>query len=154
MRWHYLVIALSIGLLASGSDGCSAEQAREPEAEKEVTTEYMLATLNAGRWIAAADITIARFRSLLDQLSAKFVEDRQQIADMAVMARKLLREDNGIDESLLNIMEGLNTVFYSDLKNQTFAEYSAAYGALRSSGQTHDEVIERLKAAAATIRLH
>ena len=110
----------------------------------EESLEYKLASIDAGRRVAPNDLTVARFRSLLDQLSSKYSEDRQQIADMTVVARDSLRED-GVEESLLNIMEGMNQLFHTraDLR---YAEFSAAYMTLRASGQNHSQALSALRA--------
>lgn len=107
--------------------------------------EYKLAVINAGGYVPKDHITVARFRSLLRQLSKTYVENRQQIADMTVMAQKMLRKE-GIEESLLNIMEGMNQLFSTPIENQKYAEYSAAYVTLREKGQSHLQAIQGLKA--------
>ena len=107
--------------------------------------EYKLATINAGSYVSTDHITVARFRSLLSQLSTTYVENKQQIADMTVKAQQLLL-NNGVNESLLNMMEGMNHLFQMRVENQKFAEYIAAYVALRSEGQSHSETVLGLKA--------
>jgi uncharacterized protein YjgD (DUF1641 family) len=106
--------------------------------------EYMLASLDAGRRVRKDDITVARFRSLLQQLSDKYVENQQQVADMTVKAREMLKKA-GIAESLLNIMEGMNQLFYSKAKNMQYAEYAAAYCTLREKGQSHSDAVAGLR---------
>jgi len=81
----------------------------------------------------------------LDQLSSTYVENKQQIADMSVTAQEMLEKD-GIEESLLNIMEGLNQLFATRIENQKYAEYAAAYVTLRSKGQSHSQAIRGLQA--------
>ena len=107
--------------------------------------EYKLATINADGYVSKDHIIVARFRSLLNQLSATFVEDKQQIADMSVTAQNLLNKD-GIPESLINIMEGMNQLFPRKIDNQKYAEYAAAYVTLRSKGKSHTEAIRGLQA--------
>lgn len=114
------------------------------------TLEYKLAVINAGSYVPKDHITVARFRSLLTQLSNTFVENRQQIADMSVSAQEILKE-KGIKEKLLNIMEGMNKLFPKKIENQKYAEYSAAYLVLRDKGESHIEAIEGLKALVAAI---
>jgi hypothetical protein len=106
--------------------------------------EYQLACINAGRRIAQDDITVARFRSLLGQLSDTFVENKQQIADMSIKGLQMLKQD-GISESLLNIMEGMNQLFSTRVENQKYAEYIAAYLTLRDKGQSHRQAIAGLQ---------
>lgn len=107
--------------------------------------EYKLATINARGYVSRDHITVARFRSLLGQLSSAYVENKEQIADMSVTAQEMLRKD-GIEESLLNIMEGLNQLFATRIENQKYAEYAAAYVTLRSKGQSHSQAIRGLQA--------
>jgi len=96
--------------------------------------EYKLAVIDAGEYIAKDDIKVARFRSLLQQLSEKFVENSQQVADMTVVGQKMLREE-GVDERMLNMMEGLNQIFTEQLENQKYSEYVGLYVILRTKGK-------------------
>lgn len=117
------------------------------------TIEYKLACINAGQRVAQNDINIARFRSLLKQLSKTFVEDPQQIADMSVKGQQMLKQD-GISENLLNIMEGMNQLFYTKVANQKYAEYIAAYLTLRDKGQSHKQAISGLQEILRSMGVH
>jgi hypothetical protein len=108
--------------------------------------EYALAVIDKQGYVPDDDPTIARFRSLLGQLSNKYVENQQKIADMTVAGQQLLREKYGIVESLLTIMEGMNRVLYQRIPNQQYAEYVTVYVQLRNSGMSHNEAIEGLEA--------
>jgi hypothetical protein len=109
------------------------------------STEYKLASLNAGRYIPENDISVARFRSLLKQLSSTYIEDETKIADITVSAQSLLK-NNGINESLINLMEGMNQLFTTKNDNQKYAEYISAYCVFRNKGQSHYESIQTLQA--------
>ena len=115
----------------------------KPKAKTE-SMEYMLATIEKG-YVSRDDIIIARFRSLLQQLDSTYIESKKQIGDMTVTAQNLLRNE-GIKESLLNIMEGMNGLFSKRVENQSYAEYTTAYIVLRKKGQSHYEAIAGLKA--------
>jgi hypothetical protein len=106
--------------------------------------EYQLATINAGGYVPQDHITVARFRSLLSQLSSAFVENRQQIADMSITAQQLLRQD-GIEESLLNIMEGMNKLLSRNVGNRRYIRYASAYVTLRSKGYSHSQAVGGLR---------
>ncbi|MDI6854864.1 MAG: hypothetical protein QME75_14830 [Deltaproteobacteria bacterium] len=137
IRARLITIALffgSIGLLSLNTYANANDE----------SLEYKLACINAGRRVSQDDITIARFKSLLRQLSETFVENGQQIADMSVKAQKILRED-GISESLLNIMEGMNQIFSSKVGNQKYAEYIAAYLTMRNKGHSHTQAIASIR---------
>lgn len=59
---------------------------------------------------------------------------------MTVVAQQLLKK-NGIEESLLNIMEGMNQLFSKKIENQKYAEYVSAYVTLRNKGRSHSDAI-------------
>jgi len=116
----------------------------EPITVEKKSIEYMLATINAGGYVSEDHITVARFRSLLQQLSATYRESPQQIADMSVAAHKILK-DNGIDEKLINMMEAMNLLFPRKIENLEYAEYVSAYTALRQKGYTHEQAVDGLR---------
>lgn len=137
LKPFFLLLLSIMGFFSCTGNGTSSNENK--------TLEYKLAVIDAGRYVRDDDITVARFRTLLELLSEKFIEDRQQIADMTVKAQSILR-DKGVSESLLSIMEGINGVFYGDRGHQKYAEYVGAYVTLRIQGQTHDEAIRGLRA--------
>ncbi|MGA1841331.1 MAG: hypothetical protein ACMUIU_11960 [bacterium] len=115
---------------------------------KEESLEYRLAVINTGGHNSEKDDTIGRFRSLLSQLSDNYIEDTQQIANMSVIVRDRL-SSNGIDESLLNIMEGLNQILWpQDSPKKRYSEYAFTYAGLRNKGLSHQEAIETLQSVA------
>ncbi len=116
---------------------------QRPIAPKQRSLEYKLAIINKRGYVSEDDITVRRFRFLLGDLDNKFIESRQQIADMSVLAVEML-DEVGIAESLLNIMEGVNSIFPIKMENQRYAEYSAAYVTLRKKGMQHDEAVGSL----------
>jgi hypothetical protein len=58
--------------------------------------------------VSEDDITVKRFRYLLDRLEAKTSNSRQQIADMTVKSQEMMREKHGKEISLLELMEQTN----------------------------------------------
>jgi hypothetical protein len=116
--------------------------------EKNESLEYRLAIINTGDKISDKNATIARFRSLMSELSDNYIEDPQQIANMSIIVRDRLRS-NGIDESLLNIMEGLNQLILpQDPQKKRYCEYVFAYASLRNKGSSHQDAIEALQSIA------
>jgi hypothetical protein len=91
----------------------------------EESLEYKLASINKGYSVSKEDVTIARFRYLLDAIDAKTPESRQQVADMLVTAQQLLHDKHGKDIELLELAEGANTAI-PDRANISFAEALAA----------------------------
>jgi len=147
------ILVLSIICLFVFACGGPVEEPTKPVAQKQESMEYMLATIEKG-YVSRDDPIIARFRSLLEQLDAKFIENKTQIGDMSVAAQKLLREEEGIKESLLNIMEGMNQLFSSESTNLKYPEYASAYMVLRRKGQSHHEAIEGLRAILQTLGIY
>ena len=110
----------------------------------EESLEYKLASLDNGGPVRAGDVSVARFKSLLRQLSETYVEDKEQIANMTVRIQQVLTKD-GVKESLRNIMEGMNRVFDGPNSGQKYGEYGAAYAVLRIKGQSHREAVEGMR---------
>lgn len=128
------------------ASGCAVSP---PQATKPAQSDYpvMLATIDGN---AGDPIKVNRYRSLLGQLDSAFVETPEQIADMSANAKAEL-EKEGIAESVLPIMEAMNTVLPVPVDNQKYAEYTAAYMVLRVKGQTHEQATGGLRALLAAI---
>jgi len=88
--------------------------------------EYQLAVINKGGYVSEDDITITRFRYLLESLDNKTIQNKQQIADMLVMGQKILREKYGKEYSLLALTEGVNK-YIADGSNADFAVKNTEY---------------------------
>jgi hypothetical protein len=97
------------------------------------------------------DVQTARFRSLLSQLTEKFVESEKEISDMTVKAQDLMKKE-GTAESLVSIMEGMNQIFAAKVANQEYKQYVAPYVTLRSQGQSHDQAVSGLRALIGSLR--
>lgn len=67
--------------------------------------EYKLASINHGSPVEEDDVTIIRFRYLLDSLEKKTANSKQQIGDMSVKAQEVLKEKYGKEVSLLELIE-------------------------------------------------
>jgi hypothetical protein len=111
--------------------------------------EHKLANINSRGYVTPDHITVARFRSLLTQMARKFSEDEQQIADMSVHSLTLL-ESNGVQERLINIMEGINSlpVTARGLPStwHEYRQYLVIYVTSRTSGVSHDTAVGGLRA--------
>src|SRR5438270_4002800 len=120
---YIIVLFASILLLAAADD----------------PVEYKLAIIEAGGYVPKEHITVARFRSLLKQLQIGYKEDSERIANITVWAQNSLKKE-GIKESLLNIMEGMNQILVRERRKE-YAQFVAAYVVLRTKGMKHDEAI-------------
>lgn len=111
----------------------------------EHTLGHNLATIETQEVYLESDMKVKRYNSLITQLSNKYVEDREQIANITYKGHKILR-DNGIDENMGVIMEGMNLIFHTDQDSLRYSEFAASYVVLRRKGMTHKESIESLRA--------
>jgi hypothetical protein len=133
MRMQYLIgaLVLSVSLLFS-----AGVLAGDP-------LEYKLACLNANKILQKDHITVSRFRSLLSQLSNSFSEEKNSIADMSAKSHAMLR-DEGVDESLLNVMEGINRIVATNGAKRQYSSYAADYVMLRKKGYNHNDTLKAI----------
>ncbi len=92
----------------SASTQARKEWKRELEQIKSGPVEYKLAIINKGGPISKNDITVTRFRYLLESLEKKCINSKQDIADVLVTAQNTLKDNYGIRVELLSITEGIN----------------------------------------------
>ena len=139
-------ILAKLGIIPTAEKPTTAPRAKTPSSQvKAESLEYKLATIEKG-FVSRDDIIITRFKSLLEQLDEKYFENKQDIADLTVRAQEILRDKSGINESLLNIMEGMNRLFYVNTANLKYLEYATAYITLRDKGDSHDDAMKGLQA--------
>lgn len=87
---------------------------------------------------------VARFRSLLDQLVQTYSsEDEGQIANWSVKMQGAL-ESYGIKETLLNMMEGINSLNLRPGRKATYKDSLTAYATLRNKGRSHKDAVAAL----------
>ena len=86
---------------------------------------------------------VARYESLLQQLSVAFRVDEKTIADQTAGTVQTLKE-SGIDESFINIMEGINSIS-APIKG-SYLDTMTAYAALRIRGTNHRDTILGIEA--------
>ncbi|MBN2684992.1 MAG: hypothetical protein JXR40_06910 [Pontiellaceae bacterium] len=98
-----IIIAVVAILAFSGAIIDGLETANAP-------LEKKLATINAKRPVSDDDITINRFRYLLESISERTGSTQEEVANMSVYGQKQLAEKYGREVSLLEFME---TAHYS-----------------------------------------
>lgn len=104
-----LAVALFLGAsVVSCGSPLSTEQERQEETAtataKQKPMEYMLATINNGSSVNEDDISVTRFRYLLEQLHKETGYKKQRIGDITVLIWKEVRDKYGKDVSLLQFM--------------------------------------------------
>jgi hypothetical protein len=80
--------------------------ASTPQAKKPM--EILLASIDKGSEASPEDTAVKRFRFLLSNIESKTKNTRDQIGDMTVNARDLLREKYGQEKTLLELLEDAN----------------------------------------------
>jgi hypothetical protein len=75
--------------------------------------------VNAGGYVSPDDITVTRFRYLLETISAKTGDTHVAIADATAGAQTVLREKYGKEIKLLDLMEAANSAI-PDSKSGTY----------------------------------
>lgn len=101
------------------------------------TLEWKLAAINAGTHVPYDHPTVSEFRLLLDSLTAKCTEGRQEIADMTVKAQELLLSKKGVAMKLLDVMKSLDATIPKEAAGGhvfRYAEVAAAFLTLTPAG--------------------
>jgi len=80
--WMVLIFfSAAIFLTSCGGGGeDSGSQTTQQQAPKSETIEYKLATIDKG-YVSRDDITITRFKSLLQQLDARYADNKEELGD-------------------------------------------------------------------------
>lgn len=103
-----------------------------------------LAMLDTGKPLTDSDLLSKRYTNILHQLTLKYIESDERICDISTVGKRLLNEA-GIDESMINIMEGILKL--QDLKTRTkkYSENVSMYVAARQNGNSHYEALSKLQ---------
>ncbi len=104
----------------------------EPGSTKEFSTEksveYKLACIDCGYYIDDSDTRIVQYKNLLDKLETKTVNSRISISDITVTTQRLLKEEAGIDRSLVEVLNDFNKIIPEGSKGIIkLEEIAAAY---------------------------
>ncbi len=98
---------------AESTERAEAESTERAEAESteqaEATVEYKLAVIDGYAGVPEGP-TVTKYRALLDRIEAKCAERRVQIADLTVAVQKALRDEIGVEESLLNLLREFRVI--------------------------------------------
>jgi len=120
-----VILAIGVlGLLNNLGSGPSGSGSEPSGSYNTMPLEQKLGSIDAGHRVDKDDITVKRFRYLLDSLHDASGVDPETIADKVVWARNNLRDKYGRkDESALDVMEGLNNAYKAkDLTNMRGTE--------------------------------
>jgi hypothetical protein len=101
---------------------------------------YKLAVIERNSFVDKDDLLVKRFNNLLNQLENKYMDSQQRISDATVAAKESL-EKGGIKESMITLMEGMNTIYDPSNKSKKYHEYLGSYLIIRLQGRTHKETL-------------
>lgn len=90
--------------------------------EAEYTTARKLATINANTYVVENDTTVKRFEYLLNRISSKCTNSKEDIADILVKVQQVLRDNYGVNVKLLELTETGNQSLPDEAQNIDFAE--------------------------------
>ena len=99
---------VALGALIVLSAYAQSAFAQSSAGSSEPALEYQLAVINKGHYVNADDITVVRFRYLLNSLASKTTSSKQEIADITVKARQIARDEYGKQLTILGLMEDAN----------------------------------------------
>jgi hypothetical protein len=143
----FIGLIVLVYVIGSFSD---SERSTPPGPSIESSMPFKLALIDGNAPGSESDPVIEPYRTALAGLGRKFVETPDQLGDMTVEAQNQLREA-GINQSLLSLMQGIESIFVTPIGNQRYAEYMSAYMVLRQDGQNHSQAIVGLNALIDTI---
>jgi hypothetical protein len=103
-----------------------------------------MATVDTKKYYTDADPLVKRYNNMFNQLDVKYIENKDQIADMTVTAKNEL-ENIGQIEPMINIMEGICRLTDSNTKNKKYAENITCYIIFRSQGFNHGDTLKKMQ---------
>jgi hypothetical protein len=90
------------------------------------------------------DPLVKRYNNMFTQLSAKYVETEERIADMTLQAKNEL-EKIGLRESMISIMEGICRLTDRKTKSKKYADNVSCYLRFRAQGFDHSEALIKIQ---------
>jgi len=121
----YLILYSLIILALAGCKRPPTEAEKEGQSSK-LPLEYKLAIINKKGYVSKEDVTITRFRYLLQSLESKTINNKQEIANMSVAAVNRIRDEYGCEVKLLELMEYANKVV-AEGSNVNYIHVMVAY---------------------------
>lgn len=103
-----------------------------------------MATVDTEKSYSETDPLVKRYNNMFNQLDSKYIETKQQIADMTVVAKNEL-EKIGLTEPMINIMEGICRLIDRNTRTMKYAENISCYIIFRSQGFNHSEALKNMQ---------
>jgi hypothetical protein len=122
-----IVLAMMLAVVGSTIVGSPVYAAGESAKN---SPEFNLASINAGRIVREDDITIIRFRFLLNSISARSGDSPARISDVVAKMHDIIRSDYGKEVSLLAFTEEVNRAVLAAPKGTKLEGVVALLGTL------------------------
>lgn len=87
---------------------------------------HNLAIINSSGSVAKDDVTINRFKYLLESIASKTKNTQQEIGDMSVKSVQILKEEYGREINILDFMESANDAIPPEIAEMDYAEVCAS----------------------------
>lgn len=123
-----ILITVMLGCL------CSCDKLSQAQASAHIKIskppEYILATLEAGIDLPEDHPNINKFRTLLDKVAAKCINNRKEISDIIIEVQGILVK-KGIDVGTYDLLSRINnSIPEDDLKKYNFKQIASAFHGL------------------------
>ncbi|MCJ7449358.1 MAG: hypothetical protein MUO72_16910 [Bacteroidales bacterium] len=103
-----------------------------------------MATVDTKKYYTETDPLVKRYNNMFNQLDVKYLETKDQIADMTVTAKNEL-ENIGLSEPMINIMEGICRLTDTKTKSKRYSENVSCYIIFRSQGFNHSDTLKKMQ---------
>ncbi len=98
-----------------------------PKETEEYSVEYQLAVINESGHVEEDDLVVKEFKTLVDSINNKVIEEPTEIGDILVTAQEILWNKYKIRISLLELTKNLNQSVPDDIPDLKFEEIAVAY---------------------------
>jgi len=110
---------------SSGTQNSSDSQ--KSTSTDEYTIEYKLAVIDKGGYLDEDDPIVSQYRIAINNLKPKVNNTETEISDIAVRAQEILRDDHGINLTILKILRDFDASIPDGTEKFDLVEIAAAY---------------------------
>lgn len=106
--------------------------------------EYQVAVIEAGKYVAPTDSSVARAKALLLEVSKIYGISQTQAADIAAKIKSIVQKD-GVNLSMLELFDWALIACEAKCTLDQYRDYLSLYASTRLSGaQTHHQAVHGL----------
>lgn len=112
---------------------------------KNESVATQLSVIDNGAYVGSKSQIVSKYKIVLSSLTKKFKLKEIEIGDQSAYTKQTLSEEYGIEEAILNIMEGLDEISDNKMGKTKYSECLGYYVLARSKGYTHGQAIYSLR---------